>query len=85
MPREFQSKGGDVKPKMNLRVTIHQGETRPETGPKAAIMINLSSFIAFHARRHADRCALKYRGEEVSYAEFRRAASGTGGWLATRE
>ena len=27
-------------------------------------MINLSSFIAFHARRTPDRFALKYRGEE---------------------
>ena len=33
-------------------------------------MINLSSFIAFHARRTPDRCALKYRGEEISYAAF---------------
>ena len=43
-------------------------------------MINLSSFIAFHARRTQDRCALKYRGEDVSYAEFdgrtRRVADG---------
>ena len=33
-------------------------------------MINLSSFIAFHARRTPDRCALKYRGEDISYAYF---------------
>jgi len=33
-------------------------------------MINLSSFIAFHARRTPDRCALKYRGEDISYADF---------------
>ena len=33
-------------------------------------MINLSSFIAFHARRTPGRCALRYRGEDISYAEF---------------
>ena len=33
-------------------------------------MINLSSFIAFHARRAPERCALKYRGEDISYAAF---------------
>ena len=33
-------------------------------------MINLSSFIAFHARRMPARCALKYRGEDISYAAF---------------
>jgi fatty-acyl-CoA synthase len=32
-------------------------------------MINLSSFIAFHTRRTPDRAALKYRGEDISYAE----------------
>ena len=35
-------------------------------------LINLSSFIAFHARRTPDRCALKYRGEEISFAVFDR-------------
>ena len=33
-------------------------------------MINLSSFIAFHARRTPGRCALKYRDEEIVYAAF---------------
>jgi hypothetical protein len=33
-------------------------------------MINLSSFIAFHARRRPARCALKYRGKDISYAAF---------------
>jgi len=32
-------------------------------------MINLSSFIAFHARRTPGRCALKYRGEDISYTD----------------
>ncbi|ANW00462.1 AMP-binding protein [Bradyrhizobium icense] len=47
-------------------------------------MINLSSFIAFHARRTPDRCALKYRGEDVSYGEFDDRIRRVGGWLAER-
>jgi acyl-CoA synthetase (AMP-forming)/AMP-acid ligase II len=47
-------------------------------------MINLSSFIAFHARRNPDRCALKYRGQEISYAAFDRRIGMVGGWLAAR-
>jgi fatty-acyl-CoA synthase len=31
-------------------------------------MINLSSFIAFHARRTPDRCALKLRAELEAHA-----------------
>ena len=47
-------------------------------------MINLSSFIAFHARRTPDRCALKYRGEEISYADFDGRVRRVGGWLASQ-
>ncbi|MBR0754819.1 AMP-binding protein [Bradyrhizobium jicamae] len=47
-------------------------------------MINLSSFIAFHARRTPDRCALKYRGEDISYAAFDLRIRQVGGWLTTR-
>ena len=47
-------------------------------------MINLSSFIAFHARRSPDRFALKYRGEDVSYAELDVRIRRLGGWLASR-
>ncbi len=47
-------------------------------------MINLSSFIAYHARRTPDRCALKYRGEDISYAEFDRRIRRVGGWLVSR-
>jgi len=47
-------------------------------------MINLSSFIAFHAKQTPDRCALKYRGEDVSYADFDRRIRRVGGWLASR-
>jgi fatty-acyl-CoA synthase len=48
-------------------------------------MINLSSFIAFHARRTPDRAALKYRGEEVSYAAFDARIGAVGGWLISRD
>src|SRR5215470_15540850 len=47
-------------------------------------MINLSSFIAFHARRTPNRCALKYRGENISYADFDGRIRKAGGWLAAR-
>ena len=47
-------------------------------------MINLSSFIAFHARRTPDRCALKYRGEDISYEDFDRRIRQAAGWLASR-
>jgi fatty-acyl-CoA synthase len=47
-------------------------------------MINLSSFIAFHAKRTPDRTALKYRGEEISYATFDDRIRKAGGWLRAR-
>src|SRR5215212_2898381 len=47
-------------------------------------MINLSSFIAFHARQTPTRCALKYRGEEISYATFDRRIRTVAGWLGSR-
>ncbi len=47
-------------------------------------MINLSSFIAFHARRTPDRCALKYCGEDISYAVFDTRIRLVGGWLVSR-
>jgi fatty-acyl-CoA synthase len=47
-------------------------------------MINLSSFIAFHARQTPKRCALKYSGVEISYAAFYERIQTVGGWLASR-
>ena len=47
-------------------------------------MINLSSFIAFHARQTPERCALKYRSEETSYAAFHARIQIVGGWLSSR-
>src|ERR1051325_3531258 len=47
-------------------------------------MINLSSFIAFHAKRTPDRCALKYRGEDISYGDFDTRIRQVGGWLLSR-
>jgi fatty-acyl-CoA synthase len=47
-------------------------------------MINLSSFIAFHAKRTPERCALKYRGEDISYASFDHRIRRAAGWLVSR-
>jgi len=47
-------------------------------------MINLSSFVAFHARRTPERCALKYRGEDISYASLDARIRKVAGWLASR-
>jgi fatty-acyl-CoA synthase len=47
-------------------------------------MINLSSFIAYHARRTPDCCALKYRGEDISYAAFDQRIRRVAGWLVSR-
>ena len=47
-------------------------------------MINLSSFIAYHARRTPQRCALKYRGQEISYAAFDARIRHVGAWLVSR-
>jgi fatty-acyl-CoA synthase len=56
-------------------------------------MITLASAIAFPARRTPDRCALKYLGEDISYAGFNGRISYAGfngrigqvaGWLASR-
>lgn len=47
-------------------------------------MINLSSFIAFHAKRTPGRCALKYRGEDITYRQFDERIRLVGGWLAAR-
>lgn len=47
-------------------------------------MINLSSHIAFHARRTPARCAVKYRGEDISYASFDHRIRRVAGWLAAR-
>ena len=47
-------------------------------------MINLSSFIAFHARRTPERCALKYRGADISYAAFDHRIRQVAGWLVSR-
>src|SRR6201996_4930080 len=47
-------------------------------------MINLSSFIAFHARRTPDRVALRYGGADISYAAFDDRIRKVAGWLASR-
>lgn len=44
-------------------------------------MVNLSSFIRFHAQRTPDKTALVYGGERISYAQFLRRIERLGGWL----
>jgi fatty-acyl-CoA synthase len=48
-------------------------------------VINLSSFIAFHAPRTPDRCALKYYGKDISYAEFDHRVRKVAGWLLAHD
>jgi fatty-acyl-CoA synthase len=50
----------------------------------SVLMSGLSSFIAFHASREPARCALKYRGEEISYGDFYERIRIVGGWLTSR-
>src|SRR5947208_12547454 len=69
---------------MNYESEFIKEETRAQIEPFGAAMINLSSFIAFHARRTPERCALKYRGEDISYADFDGRIRRVGGWLAAR-
>lgn len=64
---------------MNYESEFIQGGSEAGNRPKIRKMINLSSFIAFHARRTPDRPALKYRGEEISYAASTRVS---GRWQA---
>jgi fatty-acyl-CoA synthase len=47
-------------------------------------MINLSSFIAYHARRDPDRDAIVYQGGRTSYAALVGRIEVIGGWLASR-
>jgi fatty-acyl-CoA synthase len=70
----------DVKAKMNYESEF----TDASPTSSRRLMINLSSFIAFHARQTPGRCALKYRGKEISYAEFDERIRNVGGWLASR-
>jgi fatty-acyl-CoA synthase len=69
---------------MNYESEFIEKETKPAKRLFERLMINLSSFIAFHARRTPDRCALKYRGEEISFATFDARIGKTAGWLAAR-
>src|SRR4030088_3660570 len=65
-------------------ISSHRRAFRRGLGSSRRPMINLSSFIAFHARQSPERCALKYRGEEITYAAFHTRIQTVGGWLASR-
>ena len=45
-------------------------------------MINLSSFVAYHARREPDRDAIVYNGARISYGALIGRIERLGGWLA---
>jgi fatty-acyl-CoA synthase len=47
-------------------------------------MVNLSSFIAFHARTAPNREALLYGGRRITYAELLEDVEVVAGWLAQR-
>src|SRR3954454_8798395 len=84
MARGFQRKGDDVKANMNYESEFISYSAEANQGSSRRSMINLSSFIAFHARRTPGRCALKYRGEEIAYATFDARIGKAAGWLASR-
>ncbi|MFK4508757.1 AMP-binding protein [Bradyrhizobium daqingense] len=69
---------------MNYESEFIKGGDEAANRLKTSAMINLSSFIAFHARRTPDRAALKYRGEEISYAVFHARVRQVAGWLAAQ-
>jgi fatty-acyl-CoA synthase len=69
---------------MNYESEFTKGGNEAGNRSKTRAMINLSSFIAFHARRSPDRPALKYRGEQISYAVFDRRIRKAAGWLTAQ-
>jgi fatty-acyl-CoA synthase len=69
---------------MNYESEFIEEETRPNNRPAESRMINLSSFIAFHARRTPDRPALTWHGETISYAGFDMRLRRVAGWLASQ-
>ena len=48
-------------------------------------MVNLSSFIRYHASRTPDRLAIVFKDQRVTYAEFLRRIETTSGFLAARD
>src|ERR1700752_1718644 len=48
-------------------------------------MINLSSFIRYHATRTPERTAIVYKGRRISFAEFYQRIEMAAGYLATRD
>ena len=47
-------------------------------------MINLSSFIRYHAARAPQRLAIVYKDRRISFAEFYRRIEKAAGYLAAR-
>ncbi len=47
-------------------------------------MVNLSSFIRYHASRTPDRLAIVFKDQRITYAEFLRRIETTAGFLSAR-
>src|SRR5437868_6979623 len=69
---------------MNYESEFIFGGTWAKSASSGRSMINLSSFIAVHARKTPGPCELKYLGEEIAYAAFDRRIRVVGGWLDSR-
>lgn len=61
---------------------MFDGTRRPARGRERWGMINLSSFIAFHAKRTPERTAILFEGQHISYATLSQRVARTAGWLA---
>jgi fatty-acyl-CoA synthase len=48
-------------------------------------MVNLSSFIRFHATRSPQRTAVVFQDQRISYAELWRRIGQTAGYLAAQD
>ena len=48
------------------------------------VMVNLSSFIRYHASRTPDRTAIIFKEQRITYAEFLRRVETTAGFLSAR-
>ena len=48
------------------------------------VMVNLSSFIRYHASRTPDRLVVVFKDQRITYAEFLQRVETTAGFLAAR-
>ena len=72
-----------------MRIDWQKAQPRRNTGvlclhknSGGAAMLNLSGFIAFHARSRPDALAIKYKHERITYADFDRHITRVSAWMA---